>query len=252
MNKIDLKKCIAPGTRLHASIGWFLLVVGAPVLFLLTLAMTYGVALIFWIVMGLTYQLRMKRAYAQLRGGALEVTSDQFPEIHKLTLEIASRLDLKSIPEIFIIEDNTQNAMALKIASRNFVILMDDMVHGAETTGNSKALAFIIAHELAHHALGHTGVIRRTISQHYKALSRLDEFSCDAVAHEIVGDVFAARDALAMLLVGPHLFSRVNLAALDQQAEKVATDKYSKQAERNLSHPLLLRRYARLLQPVCS
>lgn len=249
MNSFDLNKCVAKGTRWHSIIGWAVLVLAGPLLFVVTVLASYGIALLFWIAAALTYGLRMKRAYAQLRGGALAVSPEQFPHIYETAVNICHKLGLRELPEIFILEDNTQNALALRLASRNFIVLVDDMVHGAECTGNEKALSFIIAHELAHHALGHTGFLRRLVAQIYKPLSRLDEFSCDAVAHQIIGDETAARDALALLLVGPHLFARVNRAALDRQAEVVMKDKYSRQAERNLSHPLLLRRYARLLQP---
>lgn len=250
MNAINLKQYVAKGTRLHTAVGWLVLVLAAPLIILVTILGTYGIALIFWVIAGLTYRLRFKRAYAQLRGSSLEITPQQFPEIYQTAAELSERMGLKEVPEIFIIEDNTQNAMAMKLASKNFVILLDDIVHGAECTGNKQALSFIIAHELAHHALGHTGTIRRFLSQYHKPLSRLDEFSCDAVAHAMVGDSTAARDALALLLVGPHLFSRVNLEALDRQAADAESDKNSKAAERNLSHPLLLRRYHRLVQPI--
>ena len=85
------------------------------------------------------------------------------------------------------------------------------------------------------------------MSSSYKPLARLDEFSCDAVAHALTGDPASSKDALALLLVGPHLFRSVDRAALDQQATQVEGDKYSARAERTLSHPLLLRRYARVM-----
>lgn len=243
MNAPDLRQYIAKGTGFHTAVGWMAL----PLVILFTILITYGLALFAWLIAGITYGIRAKRAHAQLRGSSLAVTPEQFPEIYQTTAELSHRMGLKEMPEIFIIEDNTQNAIALKLAAKQFVILLDDMVYGAECTGNKQALSFIIAHELAHHALGHTGMIRRLISQYYKPLSRLDEYSCDAVAHAMVGDSTAARDALALLLVGPHLFSRVNLQALDMQATSAAGDKHAKAAERNLSHPLLLRRYHRLL-----
>ncbi|MCX7721506.1 MAG: hypothetical protein N2379_00385 [Verrucomicrobiae bacterium] len=44
----------------------------------------------------------------------------------------------------------------------------------------------------------------------------------------------------------PQLFNRLDMAALDQQAREVVADGYSKRAESRLTHPLLLRRYARV------
>jgi hypothetical protein len=107
---------------------------------------------------------------------------------------------------------------------------------------------FIVGHELAHHALGHTGLIRGQVRQMWKPLSRLDEYSCDAVANALCGNLKAGRDALILLLIGPQLFKKVNRDALDEQAREVVANKYTKQAEKKLTHPLLLSRYARLVE----
>lgn len=243
---INLKSHVAPGTRLHSFIGWGVLVIVGPVLILFTVLATYGVALIAWLLAGVFYSSRQRKARAQVCGSAVKVGPQQFPEIHAMAREMAERLGLAECPDIYVMEDNQQNAFALKHGSKRSVVLVDDIVHGALATGNTRALQFILAHELAHHALGHTHMLRSLIRSSYLPLSRLDEFSCDAVAHALVGDAAAARDALILLLVGPHLFHRLDRPALDQQASEVAKDKYSKKAEARLTHPLLLRRYARI------
>ncbi len=244
--QIDLKKCISKGTSFHSFVGWALLAILGPIIFLVTILATYGVALVVWIVAGVLYSSRNRKARAQLRGSAVRVDAGQFPEIYEATRGMAQRLGLAECPDIYVLEDNRQNAFALKHGSKRCVVLIDDLVYGALATGNAKALHFIIGHELAHHALGHTHFFRSMISSNYLPLSRLDEFSCDAVAHALVGDTDAARDALALLLIGPQLFQRIDKASLDRQAREVAADRYSKKSEVKLSHPLLLRRYARL------
>jgi Zn-dependent protease with chaperone function len=246
---IDPKAYVAPGTGLHTFIGWLVLLVFAPLLLVVTIVATYGVALVIWIVLGIFYFARVRQAQARLKGSAVQVSESQFPVIHARVQEYATRLGLKEVPRVFVIEDNHQNAAALKHGSKRYVLLIDDIVYGAEVTGNKKTLDFIIAHELAHHALGHTNVWRHLIALRYPTLSRLDEFSCDAVAHALVGDADAAHDALALLLIGPYLYQRVNRAALTAQSEEVSRDKDSKRSERRLSHPLLLRRYHAITNP---
>ncbi len=243
---VNAKQYVAPGTGLHSFIGWSLLVIFGPLIFVALTAVTYGIFLIALIIAGLTYFTRVKHMKAKLRGSALQVDEYQFPEIHRSALAMSERLGLSECPEIYIVEDNHQNAFAVKKGSKSYIVLIDDIVYGAMATGNSGALDFILGHELAHHALGHTSFFRAMIRSKYTPLSRLDELSCDGVAHALVGDKTAARDALALLLVGPQLFKSVNKEALDRQAREVIEDKYTKKVERNLSHPLLLRRYARL------
>jgi Zn-dependent protease with chaperone function len=247
MPEINAQNHVAPGTGLHLFIGWAVLVITFPILFLFSLLVSYGLALFAWIWWVIHYTGNIKRAHAQLRGSALHVTETQLPQYHQLTHTYAQRLGLSECPEVYIIENNQQNAMAMKFGSRKAVVLMDDLVYGSLATGNERAIAFIIAHELAHHALGHTGFFRSLITSRYKTLSRLDEFSCDAVAHALVGDLDAAKDAFCLLLVGPQLFAAVARAALDQQALEVTGNPYSKKSERPLTHPLLLRRYAALV-----
>lgn len=247
--QITPKNHVAPGTKQKEIVGWVLLLTVGPILLLATVALTYGLALIGWIIGGFFYFSRIKQAQARLKGSAVEVSATQFPEIHAIVEDYSRRLGLAEVPTTYIIEDNQLNAAALKHGAKNYVMLIDDTVFGSIATGNNKVLSFIIAHELAHHALGHTKTFRRMIASNYTALSRLDEFSCDAVAHALVGDVDTAHDALALLLIGPQLFGKINRAALDGQAKEVAGDKNAKKSERTLSHPLLLRRYHAITHP---
>jgi hypothetical protein len=100
---------------------------------------------------------------------------------------------------------------------------------------------------MAHHALGHTGILRSSLSKSFKKLSRLDEFSCDAVANALVADKKVSVRAIALLTVGPQLMSYLNFESLIQQAHKANLDKHSKKAERRLTHPLMLRRLSRFI-----
>jgi Zn-dependent protease with chaperone function len=242
---VDAKQYVAPGTGFHSFIGWAVLVIFGPILFIFLTLVTYGIFLIALVVAGLTYFSRVKRMKAKLRGSALQVDEHQFPEIYRSARDMSERLGLSECPEIYIVEDNHQNAFAIKKGAKHYIVLVDDIIYGALATGNSGVLDFILGHELAHHALGHTSFFRSLIRSKYLPLSRLDELSCDGVAHALLGDKSASRDALALLVVGPYLFKSVNKEALDRQAREVE-DKYTKKVERHLSHPLLLHRYARL------
>ena len=222
-----------------------LLLIG-PLLFLAVTIASHGIALIVLLVWAAFASSRARQARALLRGSGLKVGVDQFPEIYRSAQAMSGRLGMAQCPDIYILEDSSQNAFALKQGSERFVILIDDIVFGAISTGNPKVLDFILGHELAHHALGHTNWLRSYISSNYYTLSRLDELSCDGVALALVEDLAVAHDALCLLLVGPQLFPSVNRQALTMQARETMQDKYSRKAEKRLQHPLLLHRYARL------
>jgi Zn-dependent protease with chaperone function len=85
------------------------------------------------------------------------------------------------------------------------------------------------------------------MSQHMKRLSRLNEYSADAVAAALVADKHIAFQGLLLLTVGYALLPYVNTESIVQQAQEVAQNKYSKKAELRLTHPLLLNRLSRIM-----
>ncbi len=238
---VNARAHIEPGTGTQTFVGYF--AVGLGIIF------TWGIMLLALPIGLLVDYFNRKKQMAVLRGSGLEVGPDQFPALHACAADYAQRLGMKTPPAIYIVESNVINAAATRIGSRNFIILVDDAVDACLRTGDPQTLAFLLGHEMAHHALGHTGLVRRALAQTNKKLSRLDEFSCDAVAGQLLGDRQAAARALTVLLTGPQLMRFVNFVALNQQAAEVAADKDSVKAERQLrlTHPLLLRRIQRFL-----
>ena len=137
-----------------------------------TIVATVGVALIGYLIALVVYSGWKKRMRAILHGSAIRVGPDQFPEIHQSAQSLAQRLRMTSMPQFYVIESNEQNAGALKTGSQEAVYLTDDMVWGALGTGDPKVLDFVIGHELAHHALGHTNLLRRSMSTKWFCLIR--------------------------------------------------------------------------------
>ncbi len=242
---VEAKEYVAKGTGFHVFLGFFGLIFG---FLILTLA-TSGIALLGLLILLLFSYWQSKKAHAILHGSGLRLSESQMPTIYASVVNQSKRLGMKEVPEVYIIEDNSQNAFALKHGNKSHVVLVDDLVYGALMTKKPKVIDFIIGHELAHHALGHTNTLRGMIRNYFRPLSRLDEFSCDAVAHALVDDPEVTKDALMMMLVGPHLTKLVNHESFEHQVQEVAKNRYSRKGERILSHPLLLRRYARILDP---
>jgi Zn-dependent protease with chaperone function len=238
---VDARALIEPRTGLAVALGTVVLVCLA----LICIVVFYlGIVLLIGLLVD---YFRQRRALAQLKGSSIEITEAQFPEIHACAQTIAQRLGLGEMPALYLVEGNTINAVATRLGGRRVVVLIDDIVYACLNSGDPRALSFIIGHELAHHALGHTGYFRSQLSRMMKWLSRLDEFSCDAVANQVVGDPSVSAKALVVLLAGPQMVAYVNAAQLVEQARQVELDKQSKKAEKHLTHPLLLRRLYRFV-----
>lgn len=188
-----------------------------------------------------------RRVRAYIRGSSVQITPDQLPEAYEVAENCAKRLGLKEVPEIYVADAGVANALAVKLAKKHIVILTDESMWGSYSSPNPRALAWIIGHELGHIALGHTGILRNIMGNMVRPLGRFHEMSADNVALALVGDKDAAVQALAMLSVGPQLTKHLNVAALARQAQEVAKWKLAKKAEKNLSHPLLMRRIHNML-----
>ncbi len=235
---VHAKSHVAAGTGLWKTLAVFVAVVGG----LLTVASTLGVALLLVPIALIVDWLQRARVLALLRGSNLEVGPRQLPQIYECARVYSERLGLTKVPDIYVAESNVLNAVAFRIGARRSIVLADDVVWGALHAENPKVLSFIIAHELAHHALGHTSAFHTYVRNIMRPLSRLDELSADAVALQLVGNRQVAYDALTLLTVGPQLMQFINRQELMSQAMRVEEDKQTLKAERHLTHPLLLRR----------
>lgn len=234
---------IAPGTSLYVVLGYF---AAAAAVVAVTLS-TMGVGLIALIVGPIVAYFRARKTRALIRGSGIQVSADQLPVIHAIVEQYSKRLGLGYVPETFIIEDALANGFAVKLGKRNMILLTDDAVWGALRAKDPRAVGFVIGHELGHIALGHTGSFRSFLRQVFRPLSRADEFSADNIATELVGDERLAVAGLTVLTVGPQLLPFINEEALIRQAHEVCAEKLSKKAEKNQTHPLLLRRIGNVL-----
>lgn len=244
---VNVKDYIAPGTKWHQTVGTLAAVLGFSLSVIFMIVATFGIGLLFVLIGIVAFFVNQKKHLAKLHGSAIKLGPNQFPDVYNIMCHAAKQMQMTDIPDAYIYEDNTQNAGAAKIKGKRIVLLTDDMVYGAMTTKNAKVLQFVIAHELAHHQLGHSGLIRSHIAMVYKPLSRLNEFTCDGVAAAIVNDRDASAKAIALLSIGPQLLPKVSIDALIEQAEQVVANKHSKKSESGSSHPLLLRRFARVI-----
>ncbi len=241
---VDPKACITPGTPLAIFLGYFV-ALGAAVLITV---FTYGIGLILFILSPLWRHFEYKKSLALIHGSGIKINEAQFPEIYDCVKTFATRLNLKEVPEVYIIEASVMNAAAIRLGRKQVITLTDDLIHGCLLSKRPEALAFVIGHELGHIALGHNKPFRGFMNQHYKKLSRLDEYTADCIGHKLVQSTEITAHGIIMLTVGPQLLSFLNYPELMNQVDEVLKNKYSKKAERGRSHPLLLHRMQRILQ----
>jgi Zn-dependent protease with chaperone function len=166
---------------------------------------------------------------------SVRASEQQFPELYQSLLDGCYILDLPTVPELFISQDPTVNAMALG-ADKPFVVITTGMVDLMDP----EEIRFVIGHELGHVLSGHA--VYRTMLYHLLNLVsriawlpivlpargviwaleewyRKSELSCDRAGLLAGQDVEAARRALMKTAGGSRLVE-FNSDAFHQQARE--------------------------------
>lgn len=181
-----------------------------------------GIVIILWV-----FSLSFK---AVLYGNSVKVNTNQYPEIHKIASEFSQRLGLASTPDIFICNSNgLVNAIAIKILSKKYVLLLSSLTDLMLATSNTKALSMIIGHELGHHGAGHTNFWKNLFLKPASfipflgaAYNRACEFTADRIGFVLSDSLIESQNALVFLALGSErLTSSVNVAEFCAQENEV-------------------------------
>ncbi len=86
----------------------------------------------------------------QFLGGAIRVDHRQYPRVHRIYAEAATALDVKELPELFVQNDRTLNAMAVGM-KQPFIVVNTGMLEVAD----DDELRCLLGHELGHVLSGH-------------------------------------------------------------------------------------------------
>jgi Zn-dependent protease with chaperone function len=167
---------------------------------------------------------------------SVRASEQQFPQLYQMLLDGAYVLDLPRVPELFITQDATVNAMALG-TDKPFIVITSGLV---ELMDEEEA-RFVIGHELGHVLSGHS--VYRTMLYALISLAarfalvpiawiglkaviwgleewyRKSELSCDRAGLLACQDVPAARRALMKTAGGKHLGELSHDAFLEQARE---------------------------------
>ena len=81
---------------------------------------------------------------------AIRVSPRQYPDLHQMITECATTLDLQPIPELYIQQDPTPNAMAIGL-DKPIIVITTGMLHLLDEDG----IRFTIGHEVGHVLSGH-------------------------------------------------------------------------------------------------
>lgn len=83
-------------------------------------------------------------------GGSVRVSDDQFRNINDMVRDAAYILDLSEVPELYVIQDPTPNAMAIGV-DHPFIVVNTGLIDLLD----DEELRYVVAHEVGHILSGH-------------------------------------------------------------------------------------------------
>ena len=170
----------------------------------------YGIVLMVILIPTLYYM------YAQYRSMSLRITEKNFPEVYALIEEYAHRLGIK-VPKAYVMQQNgVLNAFSAFLPRKQWICIHSELFEVAyREYRDMDALAFVIAHEMAHIYYGHATLgynlsilFSKMIPILGTTASRTREYSCDRLAQRLTGT--DGLDAMLVLVLDRHLYKMVD------------------------------------------
>lgn len=224
-----------------------MLLISIPMYFLFIIT---GIGLIFLLGLMLIPIIVHFLSMGMIRGNGVKVTQEQFPEIHAKVYELAIKMEMKKLPDVFIVQsEGMLNAFASRFFGRNMVVLYSGITELHVKEGKEE-LDFVIAHELAHikrnHILKNLFVLfGNWVPFLGSAYSRACEYTCDALAHYYTENLDASKRALTVLAIGPELYRHVNEAEYLKESS-LEKNLFVWLSEKVSTHPALPKRIHQL------
>lgn len=186
---------------------------------------TLGVVLIYLLFGYLFFLFAHSVFISYMKGTGVKVGPQQFPELHQQLVSACKKLDVKKVPEVYILRTDFFNALATKFRGRNFIVLFSDVVDAFEE--RPEALNFYLGHELGH-------IHRKHLSWSWflfpaailpvlgYALRRAEEYTCDRYGAACCESIDDVQFALVAIGAGNTSWKKVNVAAFTEQVEETS------------------------------
>src|SRR5512140_3267375 len=181
------------------------------------------VGAIYIALFGLLFFLAHAAFVAHVRGSAVRLGPQQFPDLHRRVEELARRMGMEHAPDAYLMQaGGVLNAFATRFLGLDVIVLFSTLLDACGD--NEAARDMIIAHELGHIRAGHTRLRWLVVPASFvpflgSALSQAREYTCDRYGLAGAGDKAGALLGLTILAAGGTHAPRVNQQALALQRE---------------------------------
>lgn len=246
--KVHPKENIYLVLKIIAGVLGYLLIFYSFILVLNSPAPAAFIPLVFYgLVIALYIFIRYGIIIGYIKGNAVKITKKQFPDIYYIVIKQSKKLDLTTIPEVYLLQQGgALNAFAARFLGSNYIIIYSDIVEEA-FEGNVEAVEFVIGHELGHIKRRHSAISlwlfpSLIIPFLNAAYSRACEFTCDNIGAAL--NPVGARQGLLLLAAGKKLWIKTDMEAFIEQ-EKTEYGFWFWLSEKLSTHPRLTKRLSR-------
>jgi Zn-dependent protease with chaperone function len=244
----DSKENLALGFLFLASLPIWVAAIAAILILHGIGLMIVGSIVVFSVLVRILAELWVE---AYLKTNAIRVSSMQLPELHQMVTICCDSLEIKE-PAVYVVQHNVWNAFASKLAGKDVIVLFSGAIDSLLLKGNLRQVAWLLGHELGHHAAGHLSWKARLANIGAWFLwakfwhMRRCEFTCDRIGLYCAGSLKDSQDALANATVGAQLANRLNIAEAEAQWNQHENDFFVKYRTLYSTHPQLLCRMEQL------
>lgn len=184
---------------------------------------TMGVVLLYVLAFFVFYLLGQSAFISYMKGTGVEITQEQFPDLHEKITACGEKLGIEKAPAAYLMHmGGTFNALATRFLGKNFVVLYSDIVDALDE--HPDALNFYIGHELGHLKRKHLvwgpllapAAFLPIIGTAY---SRAREYTCDRHGLAACNDPASAPLGLAALAAGGKRWRTMNQESYTAQTK---------------------------------
>lgn len=200
-------------------------------------------------VIALVGRLSELFAIAYIKANGARVSDRQFPAIHQVVQDASERLGI-SPPDVYVMQENSWNALAMRFAGRKQIVLYSGLIDPILSKGSMGELAWIVGHELGHHLAGHFSIKHRLVQLGgwipWVLLwhQRRGELTCDRIGLYCAQSLANSSSALAKMTVGAHLGNELDHKEAVRQWDDVKDEFFVRYRTIYSTHPHHLWRLA--------
>lgn len=216
------------------------------------IAGTFGVALVAVLFGFLIYLFTQSALISHIKGNGVELTAQQYPDLHEQFVACCERLQINPQPQAFVLSGNgSLNAFATRFLGRQYVVLLSDVVDSMSE--HPDGVRFYFGHELGHLRMKHlVGQLFRWpvlwLPLLGAAYSRARETTCDLHGAACCQSGEGAARSVGALAAGAQRWKQVNLSAYKDQAFR-SSGFWMSFHEIISGYPWLAKRALRVLDP---